>query len=147
MDAEITRSETTERARLLRIRSYDVDLDFTRGPQTFGSTSLIRFDCRRPGATTHADLIAPGVREITLNGAQLDPAAVWADGRITLTGLADRNELRVVADCAYSSTGLHRTDSADGRLQPGRRAQAGLRRSIRRRPERRLRPDPPQPAL
>jgi aminopeptidase N len=116
MDAEITQAETTQRARLLRVRSYDVDLDLTRGPATFGSVSLIRFDCREPGATSHADLIAPGVREITLNGVPLDPGAVWAGGRITLTGLSDRNELRVVADCAYTSsgTGPHRTDSADG---------------------------------
>ena len=116
MDADITRDETRERARLLRVRSYDVDLDFTRGKETFGSVSRIRFDCRQPGATTHADLIATGVREIALNGAPLDPAAVWADGRITLAALADRNELRVVADCAYTSsgTGMHRTDSADG---------------------------------
>ena len=116
MDADITRDETRERARLLRVRSYDVDLDFTRGPETFGSVSRIRFDCREPGATTHADLIATAVREIALNGAPLDPAAVWADGRITLAALADRNELRVVADCAYTSsgTGMHRTDSADG---------------------------------
>jgi aminopeptidase N len=116
MDADITRDETRERARLLRVRSYDIDLDFTRGPETFGSVSLIRFDCREPGATTHADLIATGVREIALNGVPLDPAAVWADGRITLAALAGRNELRVVADCAYTSsgTGMHRTDSADG---------------------------------
>jgi aminopeptidase N len=116
MDADITRDETRERARLLRVRSYDVDLDFTRGPETFRSVSRIRFYCRQPGATTHADLIATGVREIALNGAPLDPAAVWADGRITLAALADRNELRVVADCGYTSsgTGMHRTDSADG---------------------------------
>jgi aminopeptidase N len=116
MDADITRDQTRERARLLRVRSYDVDLDFTRGPETFGSVSLIRFDCRELGATTHADLIATEVREIALNGAPLDPAAVWADGRITLPDLADRNELRVVATCAYTSsgTGMHRTDSADG---------------------------------
>ena len=31
MDADITRDQTRERARLLRVRSYDVDLDFTRG--------------------------------------------------------------------------------------------------------------------
>ncbi len=116
MDADITRDQTRERARLLRVRSYDVDLDFTRGPETFGSVSLIRFDCREPGATTHADLIATGVREIALNGEPLDPAAVWANGRIALAALADRNELRVVADCAYTSsgTGMHRTDFADG---------------------------------
>ncbi len=39
MDADITRDETRERARLLRVRSYDVDLDFTRGKETFGSVS------------------------------------------------------------------------------------------------------------
>ena len=115
-DTEITRAQTRERARLLFIRSYDVDLDFTRGPDTFGSVSLIRFDCREPGAATHADLIAAGVREITLNGVPLDPASAWANGRITLPGLAARNELRVAAECAYSrsGTGVHREDSADG---------------------------------
>jgi aminopeptidase N len=130
MDADITRDETRERARLLRVRSYDVDLDFTRGPGTFGSVSRIRFDCREPGAATHADLIATGVREITLNGAPLDPAAVWADGRITLPELADRNELRVVADCAYTSsgTGMHRSDAADGGVHIyGKLAQAYAR--------------------
>jgi aminopeptidase N len=46
----------------------------------------------------------------------LDPEAVWADGRLTLPGLAADNELRVAADCAYTSsgTGMHRMDSADG---------------------------------
>jgi aminopeptidase N len=115
-ETEITRAETKERARLLHVDSYDVDFDFTRGPDFFGSVSVIRFDCREPGSTTHADLIAAGVRAITLNGVPLDPAAAWANGRITLPGLAARNELRVVADCAYTSsgTGMHRADSADG---------------------------------
>jgi len=115
-DAEITRAETRERARVIRVRSSEIDWDFTRGTATFGSVSRIRFDCREPGAATHADLIAAGVREITLNGVPLDPADAWANGRITLPGLAARNELRVAADCAYTSsgTGMHRTDSADG---------------------------------
>jgi len=115
-DTEITRAETSERARLLRVRSYHVELDFTQGPETFGSLCLIRFDCREPGTATHADLIATGVREITLNGVPLDPQTTWADGRITLPRLAARNELRVAADCAYttSGTGMHRADSGDG---------------------------------
>ena len=145
MVADLTRDQTRERARLLRVRSYDVDLDFTGGPETFGSVSLIRFDCREPGATTHADLIARSVREIALNGVALDPAVVWADGRITLTELADRNELRVVADCAYTSSGtsLHRTDAADGSVHIyAKLAQAYARTALRV-----LRPAGPQVAV
>ena len=77
---EITRSETSERARLLHVRDYDVTLDLTTGTDTFRSTSVIIFDCREHGASTYADLIAAGIAEISLNGARIDPAA-WADGR------------------------------------------------------------------
>ena len=59
------------------------------------------------------------MHEIILNGTQIDPRGAIADGRIELPGLAHRNELRVVADCRYSSdgTGLHRAvDSADGKI-------------------------------
>ncbi len=117
--AEITRSETSERSRLLQVDDYDIALDLTLGGELFGSTSVIRFGCRQPGAATYVDLIAPTVREITLNGAAIDPAEVYADGRIALAGLAERNELRVVADCDYTNTGvgMHRAvDSADGRV-------------------------------
>ncbi|MGO9082126.1 MAG: aminopeptidase N [Streptosporangiaceae bacterium] len=116
--AEITRSETAERARLLRVESYDIWLDLTRGDEVFSSQSVIRFTCREPGAPSYADLVAGEVREITLNGVPLDPASC-ADGRIPLPGLADRNELRVLADCPYSrdGTALHRAvDSADGKV-------------------------------
>ena len=128
---EITRAETGQRARLLRVRSYDVALDLTRGEETFGSVSLVRFDCAEPGAASHADLLARAVHEIALNGVSLDPAAVYQDGRITLPALAARNELRVVADCAYtgSGTGMHRSaDPADGRTYIyGKLAQAYAR--------------------
>jgi aminopeptidase N len=116
--AEITRSETSERARLLGDCAYDVTLDLTGGAETFVSASEISFGCRDPGAASYADLVASGVTEISLNGAEISPAA-WADGRIALTGLAERNVLRVVANCRYSAdgTGLHRSaDPADGRV-------------------------------
>ncbi len=116
---EITRAETGERARLLHVDSYDVALDLTRGADVFGSTSVIRFGCSHPGASSYVDLIAEEVREITLNGMAIDPAEAFADGRILLPGLADSNELRVVAACRFSGdgTGLHRSvDSADGRV-------------------------------
>jgi aminopeptidase N len=117
--AEITRSETEERARLLRVDDYDIALDVTRGGEVFGSTSVIRFRCAEPGASSYVDLIAEVVHEIVLNGVRLDPAAAYADGRIALPELAERNELRVVADCGYTNTpaGMHRAvDSADGKV-------------------------------
>ena len=117
--AEITHAETAQRARLLRVRDYHVALDLTRGAEIFGSVSAIRFDAAESGAAesgaaSHADLVASAVHEITLNGVPLDPAAVYVGGRITLPGLAAHNELRVVADCAYtdSGTGMHRSAGA-----------------------------------
>jgi aminopeptidase N len=117
--AEITRAETAERARLLHVDSYVIELDLTCGAEIFGSTTVIEFDCAEPGAATYVDLVAKTVHEITLNGAPVDPATACADGRIALTGLAARNELRVVADCSYGTGdfGLQRSvDSADGRI-------------------------------
>ncbi len=116
---EITRAETQQRARLLRVGSYEVTLDLTRGAEVFGSTSVIRFSCERPGAATYADLIAERVHEITLNGVPIDPARAFTDGRVALTDLAASNELTVVADCRFvnDGTGLHRTvDAADGKV-------------------------------
>ncbi len=117
--AEITRDESAERARLLRVHGYDVRLDLTRGEKLFRSTSVITFDCAEPGAASYADLVAAEVVEISLNGAPIDPADAYSDGRISLVGLAASNELRIVADCAYTydSRGMHRAvDSADGRV-------------------------------
>ncbi len=118
-NADITREETAARAGLLRVQSYDVQLDLTRGDKVFGSTSLIRFDCVEPGAASYVDMIAETVDEITLNGSPIDPAAAWADGRIALENLASSNELRVVAECRYGTAGfgLQRSvDSADGQV-------------------------------
>src|SRR5579863_1391994 len=117
--AEITRDETAQRAALLRVESYDVELDLAGGSEAVRSTSVITFDCAQPGAASYADLVAGQVREITLNGASLDPGAVYEQGRIALTGLAARNELRVVADCGFAAdgSGMTRThDSADDRV-------------------------------
>ncbi|MFZ5871241.1 MAG: aminopeptidase N [Actinomycetota bacterium] len=106
----LTRDEARERARLLRVTSYDVSLDLTTGTDTFASTSVVRFSCTEPGATTFVDLVAPAVREVELNGERLDAGDVADGTRIRLEGLAAENELRVVADCAYMNTGegLHR---------------------------------------
>jgi len=115
----LTRDEAQLRAGLLTVGSYTVELDLAESDTTFGSTTLISFSCTEPGAATFADLVDATVKEITLNGRQVDPAEAYSDNRIALHGLQPTNELRVVADCPYSRTGegLHRfVDPADGKV-------------------------------
>jgi aminopeptidase N len=113
--SNLTRDEARDRAQLLDVESYQVELDLTGSDTTFSSVTTVRFGCATPGADTFIELTAPGVTQITLNGAAVDLAAFDGD-RIALTGLAADNELQVNAACAYSRSGegLHRfTDPAD----------------------------------
>jgi aminopeptidase N len=114
--SNLTRDEAAERARLLDVESYRVELDLTRGERTFGSVTTVSFRCASPGASTFIDLTAPAVSEITLNGTCIGQES-FDGNRISLEGLAASNELRVAAECDYSRSGegLHRfTDPADG---------------------------------
>jgi aminopeptidase N len=106
----LTRDEARARASIIRDASYDVTLDLTAGEVTYTSTTVARFSCTEPGAETFVDLIAPTVQSITLNGVPVAPDEAFDGDRIRLTGLAETNELVVVADCAYMHTGvgLHR---------------------------------------
>ncbi|MEU9134790.1 aminopeptidase N [Streptomyces sp. NPDC048404] len=109
----LTREEAQQRAKLLTVDSYEVDLDLSGAQEggTYRSLTTVRFDSAETGAESFIDLVAPAVHEVTLNGDPLDAAEVFKDSRIALTGLLQgRNVLRVVADCAYTNTGegLHR---------------------------------------
>ncbi len=115
----LTRDEAQTRARLLSVDSYTVELDLTTSETTFATTTTISFTSTESGAETFADLVGATIHEITLNGVALDPAEVYADHRIRLADLRERNELVVKADCPYSRTGegLHRfVDPADDRV-------------------------------
>ena len=115
----LTREEAATRAALLSVASYSVHLDLTTGDTSFASTTTIEFGCREAGATTFADLVGATIHEITLNGRPLDPATAYADSRISLPDLQERNTLVVRADCGYSHTGegLHRfVDPVDDRV-------------------------------
>ncbi|GHC50558.1 aminopeptidase N [Streptomyces cinnamoneus] len=108
----LTREEAQQRARLLAVDAYEIDLDLSGAQEggTYRSVTTVRFDATEPG-DSFIDLVAPAVHEVVLNGTALDAAEVFADSRIALPGLvAGRNELKVVADCAYTNTGegLHR---------------------------------------
>ncbi|MEU1596852.1 aminopeptidase N [Streptomyces sp. NPDC005708] len=109
----LTREEAQQRAKLLTVDSYEIDLDLSGAQEggTYRSVTTVRFDSAETGAESFIDLVAPAVHEVTLNGDPLDPAEVFKDSRIALPGLLEgRNVLRVVADCAYTNTGegLHR---------------------------------------
>ncbi|SEB80665.1 aminopeptidase N [Microbacterium hydrocarbonoxydans] len=114
----LTRIEAQERRDVIDTQSYEVSLDLTKGAEVFGSRSVVRFTAT-PESFTFIDLIAREVREISLNGEQLDPEQVFADSRIALSGLQAENVLVVDADCLYTNTGegLHRfVDPVDGEV-------------------------------
>ncbi|MGW6398964.1 aminopeptidase N [Streptomyces sp. NPDC055134] len=109
----LTREEAQQRAKLLDVQSYEIDLDLSGAQEggTYRSVTGVRFESAEAGAHTFIDLVAPAVHEVVLNGHSLDVASVFRDSRIELKHLeAGPNELRVVADCAYTNTGegLHR---------------------------------------
>ena len=105
----LSRQEAAQRADLLSVDSYDIDLDLTSSESTFLSTTTVTFACRQPGATTWIDLVAPSVISATLNGEPIDVSG-YTGQRLPLPALAGRNTLVVIAECAYSRTGegLHR---------------------------------------
>jgi aminopeptidase N len=121
----LTRDEARARAELLAVTAYEVALDLRSAVEegdagrTFRSVTTIRFRCARPGASSFADLVAPAVSAVRLNGRELDPAEVFDGTRVLLPALEAENELVVDARCAYSRTGegLHRfRDPEDGEV-------------------------------
>ncbi|MDQ4102413.1 MAG: aminopeptidase N [Actinomycetota bacterium] len=120
----LTREQAIDRAALLDVDSYTVELDLTDGggkpgENTFRSITTVRFSCRTPGATSWIDLVAAGVRAATLNGAALDVTGYDEANGIALADLAADNEVVVEADGRYMNTGegLHRfVDPVDGEV-------------------------------
>lgn len=113
----LTAIEAADRAALITVSTHAVDLDLTTSETTFATTSRIRFSCNTPGADTFVDFIGESVESVTLNG-QVQPAA-YAQGRVSVTGLAADNELVIEATGRYTNTGegLHRfVDPVDGEV-------------------------------
>ncbi|MFC8099191.1 aminopeptidase N [Streptomyces sp. NPDC057363] len=114
----LTRDEAQTRARLLDVHHYTIDLDLTRGDDTFDSHTVIRFTVRGQTDTTDTFVeVKPAeLRTATLDGHPLDPATL-DENRLALKNLTPgEHELRVEAAMRYSSTGegMHRfTDPTD----------------------------------
>ncbi|MDX6326619.1 MAG: aminopeptidase [Nocardioidaceae bacterium] len=111
----LTQSEAEERAALLSVERYQIDLDLTGlpdGPEV-RSRSTITFSCRQPGAATFVDCAAHVV-SATLNGKEIGGRA--EGGRLPLSNLAETNTLVVETVQADTATGegVHRAvDPAD----------------------------------
>ena len=110
----LTRDQAVERASLITVDSYQIELDVTdgngsAGERTFRSTTTVVFDAL-PGADTYIDLAAETVRGALLNGHEIDVSGYDESTGIPLRGLQTHNVLVVDADCRYSNTGegLHR---------------------------------------
>ncbi|MFT4199282.1 aminopeptidase N [Gordonia sp. (in: high G+C Gram-positive bacteria)] len=113
-EPNLTRDQAAARRRVLTDVAYRIDLDLTDGAgkpgeTTFHSTSTITFGAQ-PGTETFVDLVAPKLVSATLNGKVLSVDGYDEEVGLALPDLAERNELVVVAECAYSNTGegLHR---------------------------------------
>ncbi|WP_202918314.1 aminopeptidase N [Streptomyces cavernae] len=112
----LTRDDAQTRARLLDVHRYRIELDLTRGEETFDSRTTIRFTAHAD-ADTFVELKPAELRSATLDGHHLD-LDTFDDDRIPLKGLtAGEHELHIDAVMRYSSTGegMHRfTDPTDG---------------------------------
>ncbi len=119
----LTRDQAVERAALVTVDNYRIDLDLTDGDgkpgeRTFRSVTTVTFDAL-DGADTVFDVAAGTVRSATLNGRELDVSDYDESTGIALSGLAEHNVVVVDADCHYSNTGegLHRfVDPVDGEV-------------------------------
>jgi aminopeptidase N len=105
----LTRDQAVERAALITVDDYQINLDVTDGSgapgeRTFRSTTTVVFDALA-GADTVIDIAADTVRSASLNGRDLDVSEYDESTGIALTGLANRNVVIVDADCRYSNTG------------------------------------------
>jgi aminopeptidase N len=110
----LTRDQAAERAALITVDSYRIDLDLTDGnggpgERIFRSITTVEF-AALPGADTVIDIAADKIHRATLNGRELDVSGYDESIGIELTGLAEHNVVVVDADCRYSNTGegLHR---------------------------------------
>ncbi len=107
----LTRVEAQERAALIEVERYDIDVDLTEmlDGADFRAVSTVRFSCRTPGASTFVDA-ALNVVSATLNGDSLGQDEVSA-GRIRLSDLAEDNVLVVESVQSDTAAGewVHRS--------------------------------------
>ncbi|MGH7705708.1 MAG: aminopeptidase N [Candidatus Dormibacteria bacterium] len=114
--ATLTQAEAREREALVGEIAYFIDLDLSRGDDTFAFELRTEFAGLQPGLDTFIEAEQMTIREMVWNGEPLD-AHAYDGHRIGLPQLRQRNSLRVLGEAGYEQTGLglhHSIDPADG---------------------------------
>ncbi|HNM97336.1 MAG TPA: aminopeptidase N [Marmoricola sp.] len=114
----LTLEAARERARVLNVAAYDIDLDLSQGEAEFASRTTVEFGCSDVGARTFIELHRASDVVAELNGRPL-PAEAYDGARLQLDDLAEANVLTVSARLPYvhDGDGLHRfVDPADGEI-------------------------------
>ena len=83
----LTRSEAIERAALVTVEGYRIELDLTVGDKEFRSRTTVEFEAL-PGADSYIDLAADRVHRAVLNGHDIDTSGYDESTGIPLAGLA-----------------------------------------------------------
>src|SRR6202022_2896788 len=91
----LTRDQAIERAALVTVDNYKIELDLTDGSaapgeRTFRSVTTVTF-AALPGADTVIDIAADKVRRATLNGVDIDVSGYDESTGIPLAGLDEHN--------------------------------------------------------
>src|SRR3954467_12867099 len=115
----LTQEEARERAALIEVQRYDLELDLTRlaSGDELRTTSTITFSATASGATTFVDCLGE-VEEAVLNGKPLANVSA-PHGRIELPDLEPDNVLvvRSVQRRTAEGQGVHRSvDPSDGEV-------------------------------
>jgi len=110
----LTRAQAAERAALLSVSSYQVDLDLTDdagnpSETTYTTRSEVTFSAI-PGSSTFIDFVGLSIESATLNGSPLTLSGWNNSDGLALPGLEKDNVLVVAATGLYTNTGegLHR---------------------------------------
>ncbi|MGB4778032.1 aminopeptidase N [Microbacterium sp.] len=117
--ANLSRDETSARARTIRLDEVEVDLDLSRAAdltvETFPTTVTLTFDAEV--AETWIDFLGASVDRLTVNDVARE--VEWDGARIRLDRLSGRNTATIHAHGRYSTSGegLHRfRDPVDGEV-------------------------------
>ena len=106
----LSQLEATARANLISVDAYEINLDLTFSGDHFETTTKIFFSSSETNVDTFLDFIGPNVDRVILNGQEFSGTDVFADSRIELRNLKEKNEVEIFATAAYTNTGegLHK---------------------------------------